>query len=200
MVSLMHLKANLHNCTKMHASHYIFKMQFLPRKERKERKKEKCQIDILNSIWNDVSNEESLNLNRSWRRSLIGHYSKFKMNFQNEKSLTRKCRRRSRIRRLLKVKMNFQNERSLIIRRLEWGAIEWWDDLNWSFDLALERDKKLQSCCKMCLWCKRLTWRRWQKVRRTKLCMQGQNEKKTPLVFKKHLTHCSSCWMEWETS
>jgi hypothetical protein len=47
--------------------------------------------------------------------------------------------------------MNFQNERSLIIRSLEWGAIEWWDDLNWSFDLALERKRqKLQSCCKMC--------------------------------------------------
>jgi hypothetical protein len=49
----------------------------------------------------------------------MGHYSKFKMNFQNERSLTRKFRRRSRIRRLLKVKMNFQNETSLIIRRLE---------------------------------------------------------------------------------
>jgi hypothetical protein len=96
----------------------------------------------------------------------------------------------------LKVKMNFQNERSLIIRRLEWGAIEWWDDLNWSFDLALERNKSWQSCCKMCSGANALLGgggKRW-------VFMQGQNEKKTPLVFQKHLTHCSSCWMEWETS
>ncbi len=45
----MQIKANLHNCMpisiilkshmKMHASHYTFKMQFLPRKERKKERK-----------------------------------------------------------------------------------------------------------------------------------------------------------------
>jgi hypothetical protein len=49
MSSLMQIKANLHNCMpisiilkshmKMHASHYTFKMQFLPRKERKKERK-----------------------------------------------------------------------------------------------------------------------------------------------------------------